>query len=63
MASLRRGAEAESGYFGKERDIDIITKTMHVPLQRAKTFGKNNYTLQDILKFLEKVEFYYWRGV
>jgi len=41
-----KGAEAELGYFGRERNIDIITKTMHVPLQRVEAFGKNNYTLQ-----------------
>jgi len=32
--------EAELGYFGKERDIDIITETMAVPLQRVKSFGE-----------------------
>jgi len=32
--------EAELGYFGKERDIDIITETMAVPLQRVKGFGE-----------------------
>jgi site-specific DNA-methyltransferase (adenine-specific)/adenine-specific DNA-methyltransferase len=32
--------EAELGYFGKERDIDVITETMAVPLQRVKAFGK-----------------------
>jgi len=32
--------EAELGYFGKERDIDIITETMTVPLQRVKSLGK-----------------------
>jgi len=31
--------EAELGYFGKEGDIDIITETMAVPLQRVKGFG------------------------
>ena len=35
--------EAELGYFGKERDIDIITETMAVPLQRVKSFGENNF--------------------
>jgi len=32
--------EAELVYFGKERDIDIITETMAVPLQRVKSFGE-----------------------
>jgi site-specific DNA-methyltransferase (adenine-specific)/adenine-specific DNA-methyltransferase len=32
--------ETELGYFGKERDIDIITETMAVPLQRVKAFGQ-----------------------
>jgi site-specific DNA-methyltransferase (adenine-specific)/adenine-specific DNA-methyltransferase len=32
--------EAELGYLGKERDIDIITETMVVPLQRVKSFGE-----------------------
>jgi len=30
--------EAELVYAGKERDIDIITETMAVPLQRVKGF-------------------------
>jgi len=32
--------ETELCYFGKERDIDIITETMAVPLQRVKAFGQ-----------------------
>jgi len=32
--------EAELIYAGKERDIDIITETMAVPLQRVKGFGE-----------------------
>jgi len=32
--------ETELVYFGKERDIDIITETMAVPLQRVKAFGQ-----------------------
>ena len=32
--------ETELGYFGKEREIDIITETMAVPLQRVKAFGQ-----------------------
>ena len=32
--------EVESGYFGKERDIDIITETMAAPLQGVKGFGE-----------------------
>ena len=32
--------EAELGYFEKERDIDIITETIAVPLQRVKSFGE-----------------------
>ena len=32
--------EAELIYAGKERDIDIITETIAVPLQRVKSFGE-----------------------
>jgi len=32
--------ESELCYFGKERDIDILTDTMAVPLLRVKSFGK-----------------------
>jgi len=32
--------EVELGYFGKERDIDVITEAMAVPLQRVRGFGE-----------------------
>ena len=40
--------EAELVYAGKERDIDIITETMAVPLQRVKGFGKFNFILKNL---------------
>ena len=40
--------EAELGYFGKERDINIITETMAVPLQRVKSFGEIKINIYQI---------------
>lgn len=43
--------EAELGYFGKERDIDVITETMAVPLQRVKAFGKIKEAVAERFEF------------
>jgi DNA modification methylase len=48
--------EYELVYYGKEREEDIIANTLAVPLQKARTFGKNGTDWQNKIIFGDNLQ-------